>query len=186
VTALPRLAIALAGISSGDEEAEVAVEAERAKVAAGHTLLGWQLAGAAVTLAAALAVLVAGGGTLGRWLAGTVAVAISLRARAFRQAGQVLPLALVALGGGVALQGAVAAGLPAGPTRQATGAGLLAASAALLALAGVGFRRRGRSPAMRRRLDLLDTLVNLLLIPLALGVVGLYGAVERLAQRLAG
>jgi type VII secretion integral membrane protein EccD len=186
VTALPRLAIALAGISSGDEEAEVAVEAERAKVAAGHTLLGWQLAGAAVTLAAALAVLVAGGGTLGRWLAGAVAVAISLRARAFRQAGQVLPLALVALGGAVALQGAVAAGLPAGPTRQATGAGLLAASAALLALAGVGFRRRGRSPAMRRRLDLLDTLVNLLLIPLALGVVGLYEAVERLAQRLGG
>jgi hypothetical protein len=39
---------------------------------------------------------------------------------------------------------------------------------------------------MRRRLDLLDTLVNLLLIPLALGVVGLYEAVERLAQRLGG
>jgi type VII secretion integral membrane protein EccD len=186
LTALPRLAIALAGISSSDEDAEVAVEAERAKVAVGHRLLTWLLGGAAITLAAAMAVLVGTGGTLARCLAGAVAVAIGLRARAFRLVGEILPLALVALGGVVALEGAIAAGIPAGPARQAAGAGLLVGTGVVLALAGFGFRRMGRSPAMRRRLDLLDTLVNLLLIPLALGVLGLYGAVERLAQRLSG
>jgi type VII secretion integral membrane protein EccD len=185
VTALPRLAIGLAGIS-GDEDAEVAVQAERTKVAVGHRLLTWLLGGAAVTLAAALALLAAAGGTLGRCLAGAVIVAIALRARAFRLVGEVLPLALAALGGLVALEVAIAAGRPAGPPRQALGAGLLVGTAAVLVLAGFVFRRAGPSPSLRRRLDLLDALANLLLVPLGLGVLGLYGAVERLAERLGG
>jgi hypothetical protein len=53
-------------------------------------------------------------------------------------------------------------------------------------VAGFVVRRAGPSPAIRRRLDLLDVLANLLLVPLGLGVLGLYGAVERLAQRLGG
>jgi type VII secretion integral membrane protein EccD len=186
VTALPRLAAGLAGISSGDEDAEVAVQAEQAKVAVGHTVLTWLLGGAGVTLAAALAVLAGAGGTLARCLAGAVVVAIGLRARAFRLVGEILPLALAALGGVVALEAAIAADRPAGPARQALGVGLLAGTAAVLVLAGFLFRSAGRSPAMGRRLDLLDALANLLLIPLALGVLGVYEAVERLAQRLGG
>jgi type VII secretion integral membrane protein EccD len=186
VTALPRLAIGLAGISGDDEDAEVAVQAERTKVAVGHTLLAWLLGGAAVTLAAALALLAGAGGTLGRCLAGAVIVAIGLRARAFRLVGEILPLALAALGGLVALEVAIAADRPAGPPRHLLAAGLLAGTAAVLVLAGFVFRRAGPSPAMRRRLDLLDALANLLLVPLGLGVLGLYGAVERLAQRLGG
>jgi WXG100 protein secretion system (Wss), protein YukD/EccD-like transmembrane domain len=186
LTALPRLAIALAGISPGDEDAEVAVQAERAKVAVGHGLLTWLLGGAAVALAAALAVLAAAGGTLARCLAAAVAVSVALRARGFRLVGEVLPLALAALGGAVALEVALAADRPAGPARQWAGAGLLAGTAAVLALAGLLLRRTGGSPGVRRRLDLVEALANLLLVPLALGVLGLYGAVERLAQRLGG
>jgi hypothetical protein len=107
-------------------------------------------------------------------------VAIGLRARAFRLVGEVLPLALAALGGLVALEVAIAA------DRQVLAAGLLAGTAAVLVVAGFVFRRAGPSPAIRRRLDLLDALANLLLVPLGLGVLGLYGAVERLAQRLGG
>jgi hypothetical protein len=180
VTALPRLAIGLAGISGDDEDAEVAVQVERTKVAVGHTLLAWLLGGAAVTLAAALALLAGAGGTLGRCLASAVIVAIGLRARAFRLVGEVLPLALAALGGLGALEVAIAA------DRQVLAAGLLAGTAAVLVVAGFVFRRAGPSPAIRRRLDLLDALANLLLVPLGLGVLGLYGAVERLAQRLGG
>ena len=185
LTALPRLAIALAGISPGDEDAEVAVQAERAKVAVGHALLAWVLGGAALTLTAALALLAAGG-TLARRLAAAVAVSVSLRARGFRLVEEVLPLALAVLGGVVALELAVMAGRPAGPARQWPGAGLLVGTAALLALAGFLFRGVGPSPGVRRRLDVVEALANLLLIPLALGVLGLYGVVERLAQRLGG
>ena len=185
LTALPRLAIALAGISPGDEDAEVAVQAERAKVAVGHALLAWVLGGAALTLTAALALLAAGG-TLARCLAAAVAVSVSLRARGFRLVEEVLPLALAVLGGVVALELAVMAGRPAGPARQWPGAGLLVGTAALLALAGFLFRGVGPSPGVRRRLDVVEALANLLLIPLALGVLGLYGVVERLAQRLGG
>jgi EccD-like transmembrane domain len=81
---------------------------------------------------------------------------------------------------------AIATDRPAGPPRHLLAAGLLAGTAAVLVLAGFVFRRAGPSPAMRRRLDLLDALANLLLVPLGLGVLGLYGAVERLAQRLGG
>jgi type VII secretion integral membrane protein EccD len=186
VGALPRLAIALAGISPGDEDAEVAVQAERAKVAVGHGLLIWLLGGAAVALAAALAVLAAAGGTMARCLAAAVAVSVALRARGFRLVGEVLPLALAALGGAVALEVAAVADRPAGPARQWAGAGLLAGTAAVLALAGLLLRRSGGSPGIRRRLDWVEALANLLLVPLALGVLGLYGAVERLAQRLGG
>jgi len=182
LTALPRLAIALAGISPGDEDAEVAVQAERAKVAVGHALLTWVLGGAALTLTAALAVLAAGG-TLARCLAAAVAVSVGLRARGFRLVGEVLPLALAVLGGVVALELAVMADRPA---RQWSGAGLLVGTAALLALAGFLLRSAGPSPGARRRLEVVEALANLLLVPLALGVLGLYGAVERLAQRLGG
>jgi type VII secretion integral membrane protein EccD len=185
LTALPRLAIALAGISPGDEDAEVAVQAERAKVAVGHALLTWVLGGAALTLTAALAVLAAGG-TLARCLAAAVAVSVGLRARGFRLVGEVLPLALAVLGGVVALELAVMADPPAGPARQWSGAGLLVGTAALLALAGFLLRGAGPSPGARRRLEVVEALANLLLVPLALGVLGLYGAVERLAQRLGG
>ena len=185
LTALPRLAIALAGISPGDEDAEVAVQAERAKVAVGHALLTWVLGGAALTLTAALAVLAAGG-TLARCLAAAVAVSVGLRARGFRLVGEVLPLALAVLGGVVALELAVMADPPAGPARQWSGAGLLVGTADLLALAGFLLRGAGPSPGARRRLEVVEALANLLLVPLALGVLGLYGAVERLAQRLGG
>jgi hypothetical protein len=181
-TALPRLAIAMAGISSGDEEAEVAVDAERAKVATGHALLTWMLAGAAVTLAAALGVLAASGG-LERWLAGAVAIAIGLRAREFRLVGQVLPLALGALAGAVAVELALASDAPAGPDRQAVGAGLLLGTGVILVVASFVVRGMRHPPVIRRRLDLFESLVNLLLIPMCLGALGLYGAVERLAQR---
>jgi type VII secretion integral membrane protein EccD len=184
LTTLPRLAIALAGISPGDEDAEVAVQAERAKVAVGHALLTWVLGGAALTLTAALAVL-ATGGTPARCLAAAVAASVGLRARGFRLVGEVLPLALAVLGGVVALELAVMADPP-GPARRWPGAWLLVGTAALLALAGFLLRGAGPSAGIRRRLDMVEALANLLLVPLALGVLGLYGAVERLAQRLGG
>jgi hypothetical protein len=143
------------------------------------------LGGAALTLTAALALLAAGG-TLARCLAAAVAVSVGLRARGFRLVEEVLPLALAVLGGVVALELAVMAGRPAGPARQWPGAGLLVGTAALLALAGFLFRGVGPSPGVRRRLDVVEALANLLLVPLALGVLGLYGVVERLAQRLGG
>jgi hypothetical protein len=163
----------------------VAVQAERAKVAVGHALLTWVLGGAALTLTAALAVLAADG-TLARCLAAAVAVSVGLRARGFRLVGEVLPLALAVLGGVVALELAVMADPPAGPARQWPGAGLLVGTAVLLALAGFLLRGAGPSPGVRRRLDVVEALANLLPVPLALGVLDLYGVVERLAQRLGG
>ena len=162
----------------------MAVQAERAKVAVGHALLTWVLGGAALTLTAALAVL-ATGGTLARCLAAAVAASVGLRARGFRLVGEVLPLALAVLGGVVALELAVMADPP-GPARRWPGAWLLVGTAALLALAGFLLRGAGPSAGIRRRLDMVEALANLLLVPLALGVLGLYGAVERLAQRLGG
>jgi type VII secretion integral membrane protein EccD len=185
-TALPKLAIRIVRISSGDEDAEVAVQAERAKVAAGHTLLAWLLAGTGATAAAALAVLASSDGILARVLAGVVVVALGLRARAFRSAGQVVPLALGALAGTVALEAAVAATARAGHGDGALGVALLLTTAALLALAGFVARDAAPSPALRQRCNQLETLVNLLLVPIGAGVLGLYTAVERLAQRYGG
>jgi type VII secretion integral membrane protein EccD len=185
-SALPAVAIRLAGIRGGDEDAEVAVDAERAKVAVGHRLLTWLLGGTGVALAGALVVLAAAGSSPARWLAAATAAAVTLRARAFRFVGQVLPLGLAALAGVVALEVVLAGRAPAGPARQAVGAGLLAVTAAGLLAAGFVARGRAASPALRQRLDRVEVAVNLVLLPLALAVLGLYAAVERLAQRFSG
>ncbi|HYY82159.1 MAG TPA: hypothetical protein VFD04_23685, partial [Actinomycetes bacterium] len=184
--ALPRLAMRLAGIRGGDEDAEVAVDAERAKVAAGHRLLTWLLGGTGVALAGALLVLAFADGAFARPLAALVVAAVALRARVFRFVAQVLPLGLAALAGLVALEVGLAGAAPSGPARQALGSGLLAATAAALLAAGFLARRRTASAALRQRLDQLEVAVNLALLPLALGVLGLYAAVERYAQRFSG
>jgi type VII secretion integral membrane protein EccD len=184
--ALPRLAMRLAGIRGGDEDAEVAVDAERAKVAAGHRLLTWLLGGTGVALAGALLVLAFADGAFARPLAAVVVAAVALRARVFRFVAQVLPLGLAALAGLVALEVSLAGAVRSWPARQALGSGLLAATAAALLAAGFLARRRTAAAALRQRLDQLEVAVNLSLLPLAFGVLGLYAAVERYAQRFSG
>jgi hypothetical protein len=155
-------------------------------VDAGYRLIAWLLVGTGVTVSASLVVLVRADGLLVRCLAGVVAVAVGLRARAFRSAAHVLPLAASALAGVVTVEVALARHAPVGPARQAEVALLLLGTAAGCGLAALLLPDQAPSPLARRRVELFDTAVNLLLAPLCLGAVGLYGMVAHLARRLAG
>jgi hypothetical protein len=91
----------------------------------------------------------------------------------------------------VRLEVAIGAGMRTPAARQALGLALLLGTAAALGAAGLLALRRDRSArapeaALQRRLDRLDGFVNLLLVPLCVGVLGLYAWVEQFARRFAG
>lgn len=148
---------------------------ERAHLARGH-LLG--STGGAAVVAAAAAILTAQtpGWTSTAFAAVTVAV-LALRALGFVDPMAVHTLLGAALVGCVGML--VPVGLAAGPTGRLGVALVLLLGAAGAGLATGGGTRVG-SPVARRALDLLEVVLVAATVPLALGVMGLYGLVRGL------
>jgi type VII secretion integral membrane protein EccD len=178
--ALPRAALALAGIHLDDDPG-----ASAAKVGQGHRLLAWLLWGMAASLVATLAVLALSDGVFARLLCAMVAVVVALRARAFRLVAHVLPLALVSLAGVAGLLAGVTAGLLAGDGAPGAAAALLLGTGLMLAAAGlVPVGRVADSPRLGRLAWRAHLMASLSLIPLCLGALGVYDAVAAFARRL--
>ena len=189
VSLLPRLAMRLAGLAAheaDDEGWERAAAGQGDQVSAGHRFLSWLLAAAAVSLAPALVLLASDGGGFARWLAAAGALAIVLRARSFRFTSQVLPLALAGLAGLASLEASLVAENLDGGAGPAAGLALVLLTG--LALAGAGMlptpQQETAAISSSRRLQHLDTAVNLAMVPLCLGVLGVYQLVTDLARGL--
>ncbi|NMI00416.1 type VII secretion integral membrane protein EccD [Pseudonocardia acidicola] len=187
---LPRLALRLAGLPrpqvptdagelvAADTAADLlppAELAERADLARGY--LAGAVGGGAV-VAAAAAVLAAGApGWAGPAFAGVTVCVLLLRARGFADPVPARTLVVTGLAAGVAaLVPAASAAAPAG--RLGLASALLAAAAAGAAVVRAG--EHAGSPVSRRAVDMLEMVLVALAIPLALGVMGLYGLVRGL------
>src|SRR5207302_4570023 len=182
---LPRVATLLAGLSAADRGGAGTDPALRARVDRAHRALAWLLAGMALTLTGALVVLALSGLPLAWALCGTAALAAALRPRRFHFAAEVLPLALAALAGPLAVEVVAARWL-----RDQGAGGAAAAVALLLATAAVALavalgapRLAGSSPRRRRLLDLVQLAANLALVPLAVAVIGVFDLVYQVARR---
>ncbi len=120
------------------------------------------------------------GDVLGRFTCGVFGVALLLRARVF--GGRVQRLALLAAGlaGPLVMAGAIAwTG-----SRQVVLAGVLPGvliTGAVLTAGGLYAAREPSSPLWGRITDMLDLAVIIALLPLALGVAGVYGRIHGLA-----
>jgi len=182
---LPRVATLLAGLSAADRGGAGTDPALRARVDRAHRALAWLLAGMALTLTGALVVLALSDLPLAWALCGTAALAAALRTRRFHFAAEVLPLALAALAGPLAVEVVAARWL-----RDQGAGGAAAAVALLLATAAVALavalgapRLAGSSPRRRRLLDLVQLAANLALVPLAVAVIGVFDLVYQVARR---
>lgn len=153
---------------------------QRRRVELGHRLVSGVLSGGAVAQSAAVVVLALLGGGYAWALAGLVGLVVVLRARTLRFVGEVLPLALVAVAAVAGLEARLALSLAGGrpwlivvPVLT----GLVAIAAGLLAGAP-------SSPTVSTRLDRLEGVAAAALIPVALGAMGVYGAVSDASLRL--
>ena len=179
---VPSLAALLTGVAPGaraalDVAGPVADRVERA-----HRTLAWLLAGTALALAGAMAVLAAGPGVPARVLCAAVAIAVALRARRYRFRSQVLPLALAALAGAAALTAGIAMSLRGAGAPLAVGL-MLGGSLVWTALALASPRLAEASPRRRRLLDRLELVVNLALVPLVFAVLGVFDLAVGAAHR---
>ena len=111
-------------------------------------------------------------------LAGFAAAAVVLRARLFATVGQRLPLLLAGIGSIGALLLAVTARHSGTPEWWWGAAPALTASATCLWLAT---RRRRPSPSATRAAEIADLIIATAIIPLACGVLGVFGFVRGLA-----
>ncbi len=155
---------------------DAATRPDRARVFAAvaradELVTGMLLGHAAATLAAA-AVLARGGGVAGRLLVAVGAVGFLVRSRLFPTVRQRLPLLVAGAGAALLLAGERAPG-PAV-------AGALAGFALLAAVAGTVYRRRPPGPYLGRAADILDAACVITVIPVACGVLGLYGRMRGL------
>jgi type VII secretion integral membrane protein EccD len=139
------------------------------------------LAGATAALVVGCELLLAPepGGTA-PWLVGVVAIAVALRARPF--IGRLQRVWLLVAAGAGALLLAVSNAARHGQVAALAAVGLPLLLAATLLLAS-GLRKPGHrlSPPWGRAGDLLEALAVIAIVPLALGVLGLYGYVRGLA-----
>jgi type VII secretion integral membrane protein EccD len=178
VAAFPLLAIRLGRLPIPVPTADAGARPDRARVFAAvaradELVTGMLLGHAAATLAA-VAVVVQGGGAAGRILAALCAAGFLTRARLFPTVRQRLPL----LGSGAGAAGLLFVGAPGvPPTALAAG---LAGLALLAALAGTVYRRRAPGPYLGRAADILDAGCVIAVIPVACGVLGLYGRMRGL------
>ncbi len=176
VAAFPLLAIRLGRLPMPVPAPDAATRPDRARVFAAvaradELVTGMLLGHAAATLAAA-AVLARGGGVAGRLLVAVGAVGFLVRSRLFPTVRQRLPLLVAGAGAALLLAGERAPG-PAV-------AGALAGFALLAAVAGTVYRRRPPGPYIGRAADILDAACVITVIPVACGVLGLYGRMRGL------
>lgn len=143
---------------------------------AGNLLTGELVAAAVVSAAAAVVLLLGGGGWVGATLAIVGALALLLRGRLFPTVVQRLPLlasasTIIALAGyGWARHGSTG-------HRVVELVAVLVVAILVLA-ATVYYGRRTPSPYLGRIADILDVLTIMALIPLACGVIGVFGSVQ--------
>ena len=176
---LPWAVARLTGLEGERGPAAIEARAVRAR-----RLLAALTAGGAVTLAAGCVVLAVQPGWWARALASAAAVAALLQGRRGRFTVDVVPMALVVLTTLVTFELPFAAAALREPDRL-DGPAVLLATAAALALLGLLWRR-GRLPVgVRRQLGRAEALAAAATVPLALGMLGLYTAVQAFAARFA-
>jgi type VII secretion integral membrane protein EccD len=175
---LPGVAGAIAGLTRPrDAFPEAAVGPA---VSTARRLLAWLLVAAGVDLGAALGLLALSSGGAARALCAAAVVSAALRARHHRFAAEVLPLALAAAAGAVALE----IGLTAGAGPGARFAVLLATGVALTAAAWLPLGRP-LSPHARRWVSRLEVLSNATIVPLACAAAGVFAAAAEVGGRIA-
>ncbi len=189
VPALPLLAIRMGKLPMPalPANAEELVKAEplppRSKVYASvvrsDELLTGMLGGASLVLAVGQVLLVTSGSVAGAVLVAIVAAAALLRARSFPTIRLRVPLLVAGIVGLTALV--------LGPTfgsttvRLAVLVPLLAVAAAYVVFAGLTYSRRSPTPYLGRIADVLDVTLVIAVVPVACGVLGLYGYVRGIA-----
>jgi type VII secretion integral membrane protein EccD len=152
------------------------------RVGQGRGLLASLLVGLAAVLVAASVVVVARGGWFAWALVAAGAIASVVKARHFRFAAEVGPLLVAGLVGLLLLQYPLAVQLPG---HGWDGAGIvLVVDAVVVLAAGAWVRRWNPTPQLLRRLGSIDALATAATVPLSLGVLGTYEAVERFARGL--
>ncbi|GAA4728269.1 type VII secretion integral membrane protein EccD [Phytohabitans rumicis] len=148
-------------------------------------LTGLNLA-AAVTGVVTIAFLVAEDGTTaGNLLVFSAAVAMLLRARLFALPQQRVPLLVSGIIGLGLLLFSFAVDADSAGGRLLVLAVVVVVAAAVLA-AGLVYSRRSPSPYLGRAADIIDVLAIMALIPLACGVIGLFGAIQGLFASIGG
>ncbi len=184
---LPRVATLLAGLSAAGPGPAATGPELRARVDRGHRTLAWLHAGAALALAGALVGLALSSLPLAWALGAVTALAVALRTRRFRFTAEVVPLAVAALVGPLTLEAVLARWLRVQGTGGTAAAIALALATAALALAVAlsAPRLAGSSPGRRRLLDVLELVANLALVPLVIGVLGVFALVYESAHRMA-
>ncbi|MFW6725084.1 type VII secretion integral membrane protein EccD [Streptomyces sp. MAR4 CNY-716] len=151
-----------------------------ARIAAARGLLGGMAAGSLVVAGAATLVLFAATEVWAGVLGGVLTALILLRARLFRETGQVT----TALATGLATAAGAAAWTVVDGAGQASSLGVVLPAALTLALAaGVVALAAGRhrpNPRLSRALDVLETTLLLAVVPLVLAVWGVYATLLNL------
>jgi type VII secretion integral membrane protein EccD len=165
---LAPLSVRLAGIA-GAESASLASRLARARNLSAASLIGTALA-----ITAACGVLAVSNGWFSRALVVLTAVAMTMRARHYRFAVEVVPLVAGGIVSLILLELQLVAWLPA----------LLIADAVVLGAAATLGRQWRLSPQARRWLSPAEGLAITASVPLAMGVLGFYDWVARFAHGL--
>lgn len=175
---LPTVPITPAELAEDDTEQLPDVAAIERQSALGHRYLSGLVVGCAA-VAAVGALLAAPAGVLGPVFAVVVAGVLLLRARTYANGVQAAAL----LAAGALTAAGVVAGwaVTADPTTRVVGVGslLLVLAAGALVL-GVVVPARRYSPVLRRAVELLEALLVATVLPIALGVMGLYQTLRAL------
>jgi hypothetical protein len=154
------------------------------RAVAARRLLGALTAGAAVTVAGGCVVLAVDGSGWAHAVAIAAALAALLQARRGRFVVDVAPMVLVAVVTLATFELPYAASALRRPEQVGGGAVLLGTAAGLAALGLLG-RRRRLPVGVRRQLGRAEALAAAATVPLALGMLGLYAAVQAFAARFA-
>jgi type VII secretion integral membrane protein EccD len=181
---LPMVSVQMAGLLEIDSSAADAKRQLALSVASGRDVLGWLILGDAFVLVGASAVLAVGVGPYAPALAGVAALATILQARHHGFRTEAAPLALAAVmmvavvEFGVVFHGIQTAWAPI----AGAGIALLDVVVAVIVVESAG--RFSSSVDSRRWFGILEFLANAAIVPLFLGVIGLYDVVFTQAKHL--
>jgi type VII secretion integral membrane protein EccD len=181
---LPKISVQMAGILEIDSAAGGAKRSLERSVAAGRDILAWLVVGDAVLLGGAVVVLAWSGGPYAYVMAAVIAIAAALQARHHGFRREAAPLMIAALVGLGALEVALAVHYaPASMLAVIGTAAALADVGAAMAVVSVA-GRFSSSVDSRRWFGWLEFVANAAVIPLLLGLVGVYEFVFTQAKRL--
>lgn len=181
---LPMVSVQMAGLLEIDSSAPDAKRRLVLSVASGRDVLGWLILGDAFVLVGASAVLAVGVGPYAPALAGVVTLATILQARHHGFRTEAAPLAVAAVTMAAVVEfGAVFHGIQtAWAPVVGAGMALLDVVVAVIVVEGAG--RFSSSVDSRRWFGILEFLANAAIVPLFLGVIGLYDVVFTQAKHL--